>query len=133
MEEKKQLTTEERRLQRIAQLKARLQKEEARLADSERKKRTGQLVSWGVMVEEIFKSADEAGRQRLIESAKKTSQGQELAAGFGRIFKARRGVSLMSAIDFASMTNANNENDNSVFLNFSNHSKISDTVFPKAS
>lgn len=46
MEEKKQLTTEERRLQRIAQLKARLQKEEARLADSERKKRTGQLVSW---------------------------------------------------------------------------------------
>lgn len=74
MEEKKQLTTEERRLQRIAQLKARLQKEEARLADSERKKRTGQLVSWGVMVEEIFKSADEAGRQRLIESAKNISR-----------------------------------------------------------
>lgn len=39
----------------------------------------------------------------------------------------------MSAIDFASMTNANNENDNSVFLDFSNHSKISDAVFPKAS
>lgn len=49
------------------------------------------------------------------------------------IFKDGRGVSLMSAIDFASMTNANNENDNPVFLNFSNHSKISDAVFPEAS
>ncbi|WP_280120297.1 hypothetical protein [Sangeribacter muris] len=88
MEEKKQLTTEERRLQRIAQLKARLQKEEARLADSERKKRTGQLVSWGVMVEEIFKSADEAGRQRLIESAKKHLKDRNLQRaleGFSRL------------------------------------------------
>ena len=88
MSEKKTLTTEEQRLQRIAQLKARLQKEEARLADSERKKRTGQLISWGVMVEEIFKSTDEAGRQRLIESAKKHLNDRNLQRaleGFSRL------------------------------------------------
>lgn len=65
------LTTEQKRAKRIAQLRARLQKEESRQAEDLRKKRNGQLVSWGVMVEEIFKSADEAGRQRLIDSAKK--------------------------------------------------------------
>lgn len=88
MEEKKQLSTKDRRLQRIAQLKARLQKEEARLSDSERKKRTGQLVSWGVMVEEIFKSTDEAGRQKLVESAKKYLKDRNLQRaleGFSRL------------------------------------------------
>lgn len=88
MEEKKQFSTKDRRLQRIAQLKARLQKEEARLADSERKKRTGQLVSWGVMVEEIFKSTDEAGRQKLVESAKKYLKDRNLQRaleGFSRL------------------------------------------------
>lgn len=88
MEEKKQLSTKDRRLQRIAQLKARLQNEEARLADSERKKRTGQLVSWGVMVEEIFKSTDEAGRQKLVESAKKYLKDRNLQRaleGFSRL------------------------------------------------
>lgn len=86
--EEKELTTEEKRLKKIAQLKARLQKEEARLADSERKKRTGQLISWGVMVEEIFKSTDEAGRQRLIESAKKHLKERNLQRaleGFSRL------------------------------------------------
>lgn len=88
MEEKKYLTTEEKRLKRIAQLKARLQKEEARLADSERKKRTGQLVSWGVMVEEIFKNADESGRQWLMDSAKKYLKERNLQRaleGFSRL------------------------------------------------
>lgn len=88
MNEKKTLTTEEKRLQRIAQLKARLQKEEARLADSERKKRTGQLVALGIMVEEIFKSTDDAGKQRLIESAKKHLKDRNLQRsleGFSRL------------------------------------------------
>lgn len=83
-----QMTTKEKRLNRIAQLKARLQKEEAKLRTSQRKERTGQLVSWGVMVEEIFKAADEAGRQRLIESAQKhlTERNLERAlAGFSRL------------------------------------------------
>jgi len=83
-----QMTTKEKRLNRIAQLKARLQKEEAKLKTSQRKERTGQLVSWGVMVEEIFKGTDEAGRQRLIESAQKHLKDRNLEralAGFSRL------------------------------------------------
>ena len=94
MDDKKLITTEERRLQRIAQLKAKLQKVEARLADSARKKRTGQLISWGVLIEEIFKSADEAGRQRLIESAKKHLKDRNLdraLQGFDRLTSATKG------------------------------------------
>lgn len=71
MEEKQPLTTEEKRARRIAHLRARLQKEEARQTESQRKKRDGQLISWGIMVEGIFKNTDEVGRQRLIDSAKK--------------------------------------------------------------
>ena len=84
------LTTEQKRAQRIAQLRARLQKEEAKQAEVHRKKRDGQLFSWGIMVEEIFKSeiADEAGRQRLIDSAKrhlKEKNLQRALEGFTRL------------------------------------------------
>lgn len=82
------LTTEQKRAKRIAQLRARLQKEEAKQTQDFRKKRDGQLVSWGVMVEEIFKSADEAGRQRLIDSAKKHLKERNLQRaleGFSRL------------------------------------------------
>ena len=75
------LTTEQKRAQRIAQLRARLQKEEAKQAEVHRKKR-------GIMVEEIFKSADEAGRQRLIDSAKrhlKEKNLQRALEGFTRL------------------------------------------------
>lgn len=82
------LTTEQKRAKRIAQLRARLQKEEAKQTQDIRKKRDGQLVSWGVMVEEIFKSTDEAGRQRLIDSAKKHLKERNLQRaleGFSRL------------------------------------------------
>lgn len=86
--EKDTLTTEERRLKRIAQLKAKLQKEEARQTQSERKKRDGQLVAFGVYVEEFFKTADEDGRKRLEESIKKHLSGRNLERaieGFQRL------------------------------------------------
>ena len=82
------LTTAQKRANRIAQLRARLQKEEARQAEDLRKKRNGQLVSWGVMVEEIFKSADEAGKQRLMDSARKHLKERNLQRaleGFSRL------------------------------------------------
>lgn len=88
MEEKQQLTTEERRKQKIAQLKARLQKEESRLNKDKRKERDGQLIAFGVMVEEVFKVADDAGRQKLIETAKKHLKDRNLTraiAGFERL------------------------------------------------
>lgn len=71
MEEKSRLTTEQRRQKRIAELRSKLQTEEAALKASERKKRNGQLIAWGIMVEETFKNADVAGRQRLVENAEK--------------------------------------------------------------
>lgn len=82
------LTTEQKREKRIAQLRARLQKEEAKQAESQRKKRNGQLISWGVLVEEIFKNADEAGRKSLIDSAEKYLKERNLQRaleGFSRL------------------------------------------------
>ena len=83
------LTTEQKRAQRIAQLRARLQKEEAKQAEVHRKKRDGQLFSWGIMVEEIFKSADEAGRQPH-RFRKKTSQREESTEGSRGIYSSER-------------------------------------------
>ena len=82
------LTTEQKREKRIAQLRAKLQKEEAKQADSQRKKRNGQLISWGILVEEIFTNADDAGRQQLIDSAKKYLKNRNLQRaleGFSRL------------------------------------------------
>lgn len=77
MQENKQ-TTEEKRLQRIAQLKAKLQKEEARLSKDKIKERNGQLIAFGVYVEEFFKRADIDGRKRFEESIKKHLSGRNL-------------------------------------------------------
>ena len=88
MEEKQQLTTEERRKQKIAQLKAQLQKEESRLNKDKRKERDGQLIAFGVYVEEFFKSTDIDGRTRLEESIKKHLSGRNLEralAGLARM------------------------------------------------
>lgn len=78
MQNNKTATPEERRLQRIAQLKAKLQKEEAQLSKDKRKERDGQLIAFGVYVEEFFKSADKDGRKRLEESIKKHLSGRNL-------------------------------------------------------
>ena len=77
MEEKK-LTTEEKRRQKIAQLKAKLQKEEARQNEEERKQRNGQLIAFGVYVEEFFKSVDLDGKKRLEDSIKEHLTGRNL-------------------------------------------------------
>jgi hypothetical protein len=76
MQDNKIITPEERRLKRIAQLKAKLQKEEARLSKDKRKERDGQLIAFGVYVEEFFKHADVEERTRLEESIKKHLSGR---------------------------------------------------------
>lgn len=78
MEGKSKLTQEEKRLKRIAQLKAMLQQEEAKQHQEERKQRTGQLVAFGVYVEELFKSSDDEARKQLEESMKKHLSGRNL-------------------------------------------------------
>lgn len=88
MEEKKLITTEEKRKLRIAQLKAKLQKEEARLNQEKRKERNGQLIAFGVLVEEIFKLGDEKIIFSLTEAAKTRLKDRNLyraIAGFERL------------------------------------------------
>lgn len=90
MGDNKLFTPEERRLKRIAQLKAKLQKEEATQIQQERKARTGQLVSFGVYIEEFFKSSDADAKKRLEESIKKHLSGRNLEralAGIERLSK----------------------------------------------
>lgn len=64
-ETEKKLTGEERRIKRIAQIKATLQKEEALLNLGRRKKRNGQLIAFGVLMEQIYKTATPEQRESL--------------------------------------------------------------------
>nr|CDL65934.1 unnamed protein product [uncultured bacterium]CRY93697.1 hypothetical protein [uncultured prokaryote] len=64
------LTTEERRLKRIAQLKAKLQKETARQNELERKRRNGQLIAFGVFFEQWFKNANPEEKTNIISLVK---------------------------------------------------------------
>lgn len=89
--EKKLCTPEEKRLKRIAQLKAKLQKEEAIQSQEERKARTGQLVSFGVYIEEFFKSSDAEARKRLEESIKKHLSGRNLERALAGITRLAKG------------------------------------------
>jgi hypothetical protein len=97
MQKNKIATPEERRLQRIAQLKAKLQKEEARLSKDKRKERDGQLIAFGVYVEEFFKSADMEGRKRLEESIKKHLSGRNLERALAGLARMGGGVSSLGA------------------------------------
>lgn len=90
-------TPEERRLQRIAQLKAKLQKEEALLSKDKRKERDGQLIAFGVYVEEFFKSADMEGRKRLEESIKKHLAGRNLERALAGLARMGGGVSSLES------------------------------------
>lgn len=88
MKKRQPLTTEERRKQKIAQLKAKLQNEEARFNKDKRKERDGQLIAFGVYVEEFFRGTDVDGKKRLEESIKKHLAGRNLEralAGLARL------------------------------------------------
>lgn len=81
-------TSEQRQLKKIAQLKAKLQKEESLLNHSRRKERNGQLVVMGVLVEMLYKSSDQAEQNQWREKAKKHLQDRNLSralAAFDRL------------------------------------------------
>lgn len=52
------MSTTSERLERLkkqeAQLKARIQQEQARISSSTRKERTGKLIAWGIAVEQLL-------------------------------------------------------------------------------
>ena len=86
MEEKQALTTEEKRLQKIAQLKARLQKEEAKLNQSQRKARTKRLIEIGGVVENVLGSPiEKKDLQKLIDFLKQQEErGQFFSKAMGK-------------------------------------------------
>ena len=76
MAEKSQ-TTREKRLAKIAQLEAMLQKEKARLNAEKRKERNRQLIAFGIFLEEYFK--DKPGRiPSMKQSMQKLLDGRNL-------------------------------------------------------
>lgn len=82
-----QLTTREKRQAKIAQLEARLQKEKARMNADKRKERNGQLIAFGIYLEEFLKAFPEQ-RQSIKNSMKKHLTGRNLEralAGWERI------------------------------------------------
>lgn len=50
----------EKLLQQEQQLRARIQKEKARLNQRERQRRTGKLIAWGVVIEEMLNDPEES-------------------------------------------------------------------------
>ncbi len=90
-------TSEQKRLDRIAQLKAKLQKEEARLSKIKRKERDGQLIAFGVYIEEFFKSADDDGKRKLEESIKKHLSGRNLERALAGLARMGGGVSSLES------------------------------------
>lgn len=85
----KTITTKERK-QRIARLKAEIKKEEALLKQNLKKERTDQLIVFGILVEEIFKTCSDADRHRWIETTKGYLDGEychRALEGFERLKK----------------------------------------------
>jgi len=88
MSDKPQLTTEQKRKLRIEKYRALLQKEEARESKAARKERDGQLIAWGVMVEEWYKARTADKRVKIADMAKEFLKDRNLLralAGFQRI------------------------------------------------
>lgn len=60
------LSLEEKRRERIQRLENKLQLERNRLSSQQRKDRTGQLISWGVMVEILYRKGTPEQRQQVM-------------------------------------------------------------------
>jgi hypothetical protein len=77
-ETKRMLTTSEKRVIKINQLKAKLQKEQARINAVARKERNGQLIALGVLGEELYKAASRDERLKMATEAGKLLSGRNL-------------------------------------------------------
>lgn len=99
MDKNKLATPEERRLKRIAQIKAKLQKEEARLNHDRRKERNGQLIAFGVYIEEFYKSADVEGKKRLEESMRKHLKDRNLIRAMKGLKRLEASLGVSSSLE----------------------------------
>jgi hypothetical protein len=65
------LSWEQKCLNRINGLKHQLEAAEKRFHEGSRKKRNGELIAFGVLVEELFKAGDSGARQKWKDGAQK--------------------------------------------------------------
>ena len=72
------LTTSEKRAIKINQLKAKLQKEQAKLTTIARKERNGQLIALGIFGELVYKEASRDERIKMATNAGKLLSGRNL-------------------------------------------------------
>ena len=94
----RKLSTRDKRLARIAQLEAQLQKQKARLNTEKRKERNGQLIAMGIYVEEYLKHFPQ-NIPIMIKSMRKLLAGrnQERAlAGVNRIVEVLKQAAVSS-------------------------------------
>lgn len=77
------LTTSEKRLIKINNLKARIEKETARLNTKLRKERNGQLVALGILGEMLYIQASGEDRLQLVAKAGKFLSGRNLERVLG--------------------------------------------------
>lgn len=81
-------TATEKQEKRIEQLKSQLQKETARLSAVKRKDRNGQLISFGLYVEALYKCADLDVRKKIQTEVSNLLEGRtadRARAGFSRL------------------------------------------------
>lgn len=82
-------TTMEKRIDKISQLKAQIQKEQAKLKEEARKERNGQLIAFGIWVENFLKS-NPAKIDEMRDSAKELLTNRNLdrfLSGVKRIYE----------------------------------------------
>lgn len=72
------LTPSEKRVIKINQLRAKLQKEQAKMNTEQRKLRDGQLIALGVLFEELYKQWDRTKRLEFATLAGKCLSGRNL-------------------------------------------------------
>lgn len=72
------ISSEEKRIKRIAQLEARLQKEKAKQKDILRKERNGQLMAFGIYLEAYLKSGGDEVINKFMSSMKELLSGRNL-------------------------------------------------------
>lgn len=74
-----ELTARQKQVERINQLRAKLERAQNRLTSADRKARNGQLIVFGVYLEEVYKKANKERRKRIDDSIKEHLTGRNLA------------------------------------------------------
>lgn len=105
------MTARQKQVERINQLRAKLERAQNRLTSADRKARNGQLVVFGVYVEEVFKKASEEGRKRIEDSIKAHLTGRNLARALEGIARLKEEAGIPVPNEEHSATSSDSEDE----------------------